>query len=112
MLDILNDTGTVEQTDENFKQSAWSSARISRRMDSEMAAWLRIHLREVFEVSASWAELTAKLHKLGFYLQPANSRLWLSDCHSQVKVCTCSFLGFPSTQLEDRFGAQLQTATD
>jgi hypothetical protein len=88
----------------SFAPSAWTSARIFGRMDSEMAAWLRMHLFGAFSDAKNWDELNKKLHHFGFYLQRKGAQMWLLDCHSHVEICTCSFLGFPSSELKLRLG--------
>ncbi len=93
---------------DSLAQSAWASARIFGRMDSEMAAWLRMHLFGAFSDAKNWDELNKKLHHFGFYLQRKGAHMWLRDCHSHVEICTCSFLGFPSTELKLRLGAVVQ----
>lgn len=87
-------------------QASYASARITKELDPELGSWLRSHLSEVFTRSQTWEELTDKLRHRGFYLKRGDDHLWLSDSHSQIHICSCSFLGYPSTQLESRFGAR------
>ncbi|WP_372884346.1 hypothetical protein [Shimia sp.] len=85
-------------------QRAYARARITKRLDPELGSWLRAHLDEVFNRSHNWAELGDKLRHRGFYLKRGDGHLWLSDCHSQIHICSCSFLGHPCRQLESKFG--------
>ena len=87
-----------------MEQSACASARAANRLDSEMAAHLRMHLAKVFLSALNWAELEAALGERGFYLERYASKMWLCDCYSHVKICSCSFLGHPSALLETRLG--------
>ncbi len=88
----------------DYAQKAYAGARIAKRLDPELGAWLRMHLREIFNKSQTWDELKFKLHHRGFYLKRSEDHLWLRDCHSRLHICSCSFLGYPSTQLENKFG--------
>lgn len=108
MLDSQRYSAVTPDLGDSFAQSAWASARIFGRMDSEMAALLRIHLFSAFSEAKNWGELNEQLHFFGFYLQRSGAHLWLRDCHSHVEICTCSFLGFPSIDLKLRLGAVVQ----
>ncbi|MFD0982592.1 hypothetical protein [Tropicimonas aquimaris] len=90
----------------NVEQSAWASARAANRLDSEMAAHLRMHLAKVFLTALNWTDLEAALRERGFYLEPYPSNMWLCDRYSHVRICSCSFLGQPSAQLEVRLGTR------
>lgn len=98
-------TATALVPHDRFVRSEWAKARNFNRLDFEMAAWLRMHLFEVFRKASNWGELNTKLHVTGFYLKRSGTHLWLWDCHSNVEICTCSFLGFPSMDLEMRLGS-------
>ncbi len=87
----------------NAQPSAWSSARINRSLDQEMAALLRAHLVPDFDQAQNWADLAKRLRAKGFYLKTDGQRVRLHDCHSHVQICSCRFLGFPSARLEARF---------
>lgn len=50
-------------------QTAWASARIHKRLDSEMAAQLRMLLAGSFQTARSWLELRKGLKQHGFYLR-------------------------------------------
>jgi hypothetical protein len=97
-------TAEVLVPQDSFAQSAWASARISNRLDSEMAALLRMYLFGVFSKANDWGKLNTRLRDKGFYLKRSGTHLWLRDCHSHVEICTCRFLGFPSVGLEMRLG--------
>lgn len=88
-------------------QTAWASARIHKRLDSEMAAQLRMLLSGVFEAAQSWLELRKGLKQHGFYLRRRGLRLFLCDIHSHVEICSCRYLGFPAAVLEQRLGRLL-----
>ena len=89
-------------TPEPQSQSAWASARLARRLDTEMAALLRISLLPSFDKATSWAELNAALATKGFYLRHAGGRLKLCDAISHVEICSTRFLGFPTRELQHR----------
>lgn len=86
------------------QQSAWSSARIHKRLDSEMAAQLRILLSGDFSCAQDWLALNRALRGKGFYLQRTQVQLMLHDIHSHVEICTSQLLGFPLKELETRLG--------
>ena len=88
---------------DSFQESAWTSARVVRSLDVETAALLRIHLYEDFTSASSWQDLSTRLKNKGFYLKTNGHSVRMFDCHSQVEICSCSFLGHPSAQLEARF---------
>jgi len=88
-------------------ESAWASARMSARLDTEMAVQLRMVLNESFRTAKSWVDLFQALRDKGFYLQHRSGRTRLKDCHSHVEICTCRFLGYPTSELENRFGAKM-----
>ncbi|MBY6141366.1 hypothetical protein KUV26_18155 [Leisingera daeponensis] len=85
--------------------SAWATARIHKRLDSEMAAQLRMLLAGSFQTARSWLELRKGLKQHGFYLCRSGLRLLLCDMHSHVEICSCRFLGFPAAVLEQRLGS-------
>ncbi|WP_052269565.1 hypothetical protein [Leisingera sp. ANG-M6] len=91
-------------------QTAWASARIHKRLDSEMAAQLRMLLAGIFHSAQSWLELRKGLKLHGFYLRRKGLRLLLCDIHSHVEICSCRFLGFPAAVLEQRLGRLLPRA--
>lgn len=86
-----------------YLESAWSSKRVVRSLDVETAALLRMHLHEDFTNASSWQDLSSRMKNKGFYLKTDGATVRLHDCHSHVEIGTCSFLGFPSSQLEARF---------
>ncbi len=92
-----------------LRQSAWASARVSKRLDTELASQLRIFLRDVFQDAQSWSGLRRALRNKGFSLKFEQGRLRLVDTLSRVEICTTGFLGFPVVQLERQFGADLNT---
>ncbi len=87
-----------------FAQSAWASARVTKRLDSEMAMLLRSHLHFVFESAADWLDLSARLKDHGYYLKRYGSGTMICDSHSHVEICRCGFLGYPTAELSERFG--------
>lgn len=91
-------------------QTAWANARIHKRLDSEMAAQLRMLLGDVFRSARNWLELRKELKQHGFYLRRKGLRLLLCDSHSHVEICSCRFLGFPVAMLEQRLGNLLPRA--
>ncbi len=95
--------------EDNMAQSAWASARIGKRMDTELAIQLRIMLRVDFEQAASWSELRRALRNKGFSLQAQRSGLRLVDSISRVDICSTSVLGFSLAQLEREFGAPIDS---
>lgn len=88
---------------DSYQESAWSSARVVRSLDVETAALLRMHMYDDFSNASSWQDLCERLKNKGFYLKTDGSTVHMHDAHSQVDICSCSFLGFPSAQLEARF---------
>lgn len=88
---------------DSFQESAWSSARVVPSLDVETAAMLRMHMHEDFSNALSWQDLSERLNNKGFYLKTDGTTVRIHDTHSHVEICTCSFLGFPSAQLEARF---------
>lgn len=88
---------------DSFHENAWASTRVVRSLDVETAALLRMHLQEDFSDAASWSDLAQRLKNKGFYMKTDGATVRLHDCHSHVEICSCSFLGFPSSQLEARF---------
>ena len=92
-----------EKQDVSFKQSAWASARASNRWSTEMEVSLRMYLYEEFSNASSWLDLRRRLVSKGFYLKQVESSVHLRDAYSNVDICSCSALGFPSTELTIRF---------
>lgn len=90
---------------DSIDESPWSQAKVVRALDQETAALLRVHLSEDFSCAESWLDLSTRLKNKGFYLKTDGSHVRLHDCHSRVQICSCSFLGYPSAQLETRFNA-------
>lgn len=86
-----------------FRQSSWASARTSNRWDSEMETSLRMHLHADFLSALSWPDLRERLNAKGFYLEQIENRVRLKDVHSDVDICSCRVLGFPSAELTSRF---------
>jgi hypothetical protein len=93
----------LKNNDLSYKQSAWASAKLTERLDSEMAVSLRVHLHEEFLAARSWFDLRRRLIGKGFYLTQAGDSVRLRDAYSDVDICSCSFLGFPSAKLTSRF---------
>ncbi|WP_083099399.1 aspartate-semialdehyde dehydrogenase [Pseudophaeobacter leonis] len=89
--------------DSAMQQTAWSSASDQDRMDTEMAIQLRIMLTPDFQRAKTWSELRSGLQDKGFYMKRTKGHMHLFDAQSHVKICTCGFLGFPSSDLEQRF---------
>ncbi|WP_236626155.1 hypothetical protein [Actibacterium mucosum] len=83
-------------------QNAWASARMASRLDTEMAALLRISLLPSFETANSWSELKLALASKGFYLRHAQDLLKLCDSISHIEICTTQFLGVPADELQQR----------
>ncbi|MFS4581389.1 hypothetical protein [Phaeobacter sp. C3_T13_0] len=98
---------TVDATQGRIGESAWATARNGSRLDTEMAAQLRMVLSESFRTARSWLDLIRALRSKGFYLQQSEGRIRLRDAHSHIEICTCRFLGFPGAELEARFGTPL-----
>ena len=96
------DDGTPVPFD-SYQESAWSSARVVRSLDVETAALLRMHMQDDFSNATCWQDLGERLKNKGFYLKTDGETVRLHDSHSHVEICSCSFLGFPSSQLEARF---------
>jgi len=99
-----------ERQDVSFKQSAWASAKVTDRLDTEMAVSLRMHLYDEFSKARSWFDLRRRLKSKGFYLKQEKNSVHLRDAYSNVDICSCRFLGFPSAQLTTRF-AKLRAAS-
>jgi len=95
-----------EQQDVTFKQSGWASARASNRWNTEMAVSLRTYLWEEFTKARSWLDLRRRLVSKGFYLKQVENSVHLRDAYSNVDICSCRFLGFPSAELTSRFAAK------
>ncbi|WP_243611439.1 hypothetical protein [Shimia aestuarii] len=89
--------------DDESQQSAWASARIARRMDTETRVWLRASLLPEFDASNSLNGLKRRLAQKGFYLAKSNAGIVLRDCHSRVEICTLEALGVSAYALERRF---------
>mgnify|MGYP000443670712 CR=1 FL=1 len=100
-----------EKQDVTFKQSGWSSALSSNRWDTEMAVSLRMFLYEEFAKARSWLDLRRRLVSKGFYLKQVDNRVRLRDAYSNVDICSCRFLGFPSAQLTSRFADMRATSS-
>ena len=94
---------TVTTGDAAMAQTAWSSACDQSRLDTEMMIQLRISLCPIFDDATSWSELRSALQAKGFYMKRAKGHMHLYDGHSHVQICTCSFLGYPVEELEQRF---------
>lgn len=94
---------TVTTGDAAMAQTAWSSACDQSRLDTEMMIQLRISLCLIFDDATSWSELRSALQAKGFYMKRAKGHMHLYDGHSHVQICTCSFLGYPAEELEQRF---------
>ncbi len=94
---------TVTTGDAAMAQTAWSSACAQSRLDTEMMIQLRISLCPIFDDATSWSELRSALQAKGFYMKRAKGHMHLYDGHSHVQICTCSFLGYPAEELEQRF---------
>ncbi len=92
-----------ELRDVAFKQSAWANARVTNRWDTEMGVSLRAYLYEEFTKARSWLDLRRRLVRKGFYLKQVDNRVRLRDAYSNVDICSCRFLGFPSAELTTRF---------
>jgi len=99
-----------EAHDVTFKQSGWASARTSNRWNTEMAVSLRMYLWEEFTKARSWLDLRRRLVSKGFYLKQEKNSVHLRDAYSNVDICSCRFLGFPSAQLTTKF-ADMRAAT-
>lgn len=99
----FNDPTPIEGT--SIHESPWSQTKVVRALDFETAALLRVHLSDDFSASTSWQDLSARLKNKGFYLKTDGARVHLHDCHSHVEICSCTFLGYPSAQLDKRFTA-------
>ncbi|MGR3760967.1 hypothetical protein ACUXV3_12675 [Roseobacteraceae bacterium NS-SX3] len=91
-------------------QSPWVTAKQEARFDTEMAAQLRMSLAGAFAEARNWRDLARALRQKGFYLRQEEGRVRLRDVHSGADICSCKFLGFPSSELEARFGAPLPSA--
>jgi hypothetical protein len=85
------------------EQTAWASARIARRLDTETAAWLRASLLPEFNAAQTLSGLKHRLALKGFYLSQGDAETVLRDCHSRVAVCTLAFLGLSQAALTRRF---------
>ncbi|MDE4133468.1 aspartate-semialdehyde dehydrogenase [Phaeobacter sp. QD34_3] len=94
---------TMTTGDAAMAQTAWSSACDQSRLDTEMVIQLRISLIPIFETATCWSDLRSALQAKGFYMKRAKGHMHLYDGHSHVKICTCSSLGYPSEELEQRF---------
>ncbi|SCZ66061.1 hypothetical protein [Epibacterium ulvae] len=99
----------IETKTNPLRQSAWASARVSKRLDSELASQLRMFLRADFEQANCWSMLRRVLRSKGFSLKLDQGRLRLVDSHSRVAICSTGFLGFPLAALERQFGASVQS---
>lgn len=95
--------GTAPVAHPHMQQSAWASARIARRVDTETAAWLRASLLPEFDAARSLSGLKRRLADKGFYMSQNNAGVVLRDCHSRVVICTLEFLGVSPRALERRF---------
>ena len=100
-----------EKQDVTFKQSGWASARASNRWNSEMEVSLRMYLWEEFSKARSWLDLRRRLVSKGFYLKQVANSVHLRDAYSNVDICSCRFLGFPSAQLTSRFATMRSAST-
>ncbi len=105
MLDTAEPTERTLTQREGMQQSAWATARTAERFDTEMIAWMRIHLSRVFETAPTLSDLKAALAARGLYLRTSGTDVWLLDRESQVPICTCAQLGFSGADYETRFGA-------
>jgi len=96
---------TIEQEKKDlpFRQSAWANARVSKRWNTEMEVSLRTYLYDEFVKARSWLDLRRRLVSKGFHLKQVDNRVRLRDAYSNVDICSCRFLGFPSAQLTSRF---------
>ncbi|MBT8153312.1 cytochrome P450 [Epibacterium ulvae] len=90
-------------------QSAWASARTSKRLDTELAMQLRIILGGEFRRAKNWNALRRALRGKGFSLKVEQGQLRLIDSISRVDICSTGFLGFPLSQLEQDFGAPVDS---
>ena len=100
-----------ELQDVTFKQSAWASAKATKKqLDTEMAVSLRMYLYEEFSKARSWLDLRRRLKSKGFYLKQGENSVRLRDAYSNVDICSCKFLGFPSGQLTTKFAAIREAA--
>jgi len=101
-----------EAQDVTFKQSGWASARSNNRWNTEMEISLRMHLWEEFTKARNWLDLRRRLVSKGFYLKQEENSVRLRDAFSNVDICSCRFLGFPSAQLTTKFeGMRAATKT-
>jgi len=92
-----------EMRDVTYKQSAWATARVTDRWGTEMEVSLRAYLHEEFSKARSWLDLRRRLVSKGFYLKQVDNRVRLRDAYSNVDICSCRRLGFPSAELTTRF---------
>jgi len=99
-----------EKQDVTFKQSGWASALSSNRWDTEMAVSLRMFLYDVSAEARSRSDRRRRLVSQGFYLKQVDNRVRLRDAYSNVDICSCRFLGFPSAQLTSRFADMRATS--
>ncbi|OUS38416.1 hypothetical protein A9Q94_02555 [Rhodobacterales bacterium 56_14_T64] len=99
-----------ELQDVTYKQSAWATARVTGRWGTEMEVSLRTYLYEEFSKARSWLDLRRRLVSKGFYLKQVDDRVRLRDAYSNVDICSCRRLGFPSAELTTKF-ADIRAAT-
>ncbi len=109
MLSSHADVTDVFAMPDPMGQSAWASARMSKRLDTELAMQLRIILGGEFRRAKNWNALRRALRSKGFSLQVEQGQLRLIDSISRVDICSTSFLGFPLSQLEQTFGAPVDS---
>ncbi|WP_209279379.1 hypothetical protein [Parasedimentitalea huanghaiensis] len=75
-----------------------------------MAVSLRTYVYDEFSKARSWLDLRRRLISKGFYLKQGKDSVRLRDAYSNVDICSCRFLGFPSAQLTTRF-AEMRAAS-
>lgn len=83
------------------------NAKTPNRADEQLVARLQRLLVPEMAVATGWADIQARLARLGYALRPAGGGLVLHAVADGARLCKSSELGFAYARLVRRFGAPM-----